>query len=354
MLLIQSGCGFKDIDKRIFVLSIGVDHTDNEETPYRVILKLAVPSGSVKQSGTEYTYLTKESESLSTAIRHLKTQTDKELDFGHAKVIVFGEGILHHELKEIMDFFIRRRDIQMVSYVGIGKPSAEKVLKAEPESEMAGSHALFNFFDQNGVESQLIVTSYLFDFRRRVFGNGIDPIMPVLSTNEEKKRIDINKALIVNDENKTVELNQKQTAVYNLMSNNFERYDVRVKNDDQNFTVAIDTSEVNFQIQVDSKQQPIIKMDVEAVGIIQESDRETDFRKLQDYSEAASKTIKKDLTEVLKMFQKEGVDPLGFGLRYKSTRLNNNKRNEEWQELYPKATFEVNVNALIKSTGVIE
>ncbi|MGM0903882.1 MAG: hypothetical protein ACQEXB_22620 [Bacillota bacterium] len=57
VLLFQSGCGFKDIDKRIFVLSIGVDHTDNEERPYRVILKLAVPSGSIKQSGTEYTYL---------------------------------------------------------------------------------------------------------------------------------------------------------------------------------------------------------------------------------------------------------------------------------------------------------
>jgi spore germination protein KC len=354
VLLFQSGCGFKDIDKRIFVLSIGVDHTKSEEKPFRVVLKLAVPSGSIKQSGTEYTYLTQESESISTAIRSLKSQTDKELDFGHAKVIVFGEEVLHHELEEIIDFFLRRRDIQMISWVGVGQPSAEYVLKAEPESEMAGSHALFNFFDQNGVESSLIVTSYLFDFRRRVVETGIDPILPVLTTSEDKKRIDVSRAIVVNGNKKPVELNEKQATIYNLMGNYANRYDVRVKNDDLNFTVAIDTSKVTFDINTESKQKPIIKMDIEMVGIIQEADVDTDSSKLQTYSEVTSKNVKKDVLEVLSMFQEEGLDPLGFGLRYKATRLNNNKRYEEWKELYPKVTFEVNAKVSLKSTGVIE
>lgn len=354
LLLFQSGCGFKDIDKRIFVLSIGVDHSENEEKPYRVILKLAVPSGSIKQSGTEYTYLVEESESLSTAIRDLKTQTDKEIDFGHAKVIIFGEETLHHELEEVMDFFVRRRDIQKVAWVGIGQPSAENVLKAEPESEMAGSHALFNLFDQNGVESPLIVTTYLFDLRRRVLENGIDPILPVLSSNEEKKRIDVNSALVVNGKNKRVQLNPKQTIIYNLLGNNSERFDVRVKNDDLNFTAAIDTAKASYQLNSEFKQKPIIKMEIEMVGIIQEADVDTDSGKLQTYSEATSKKVENDVLEVLKKFQSEGVDPLGFGLRYKATRLHNNKRFAEWKELYPEVTFEVNAKASLKSTGVIE
>jgi spore germination protein KC len=354
VLLFQSGCGFKDIDKRIFVLSIGVDHTKSEEKPFRVVLKLAVPSGSIKQAGTEYTYLTEESESISTAIRSLKSQTDKELDFGHAKVIVFGEEVLHHELEEIIDFFLRRRDIQMIAWVGVGQPSAEYVLKAEPESEMAGSHALFNFFDQNGVESSLIVTSYLFDFRRRVVETGIDPILPVLTTSEDKKRIDVSRAIVVNGDKKPVELNEKQATIYNLMGNYADRYDVRVKNDDLNFTVAIDTSKVTFDINTESKQKPMIKMDIDMVGIIQEADVDTDSSKLQSYSKATSKTVKKDVMEVLSMFQEEGLDPLGFGLRYKATRLHNNKRYEEWKELYPKVTFEVNAKVSLKSTGVIE
>jgi len=353
-LLIQSGCGFKDIDKRIFVLSIGVDHTDNKEKPYRVILKLSVPSGSLKESGAEYTYLIKESESISTAIRLLKTETDKELDFGHAKVILFGEEILHHDYREIMDFFLRRRDIQTVSWVGVGKPSAEEVLTAEPNSEMAGAHALFNYFDQNGVESQLIVTTYLFDFRRRVLEKGIDPILPILMAKENNKRIDLNKSIVVNDKNEVFTLNEKQTAIYNLLTNNIERLDIRVHNEDVNFTVAIDTANVGYQLITEQKKKPIIEMDVEMIGIIQEADMITNPEKLRAYSNATSKTVKKDVLETLTQFQKNGMDPIGFGVRYKATRLPNNKRNQEWQSLYPEVEFKINVNATLKSTGVIE
>jgi len=90
------------------------------------------------------------------------------------------------------------------------------------------------------------------------------------------------------------------------------------------------------------------------VGIIQEADVDTDSSKLQRYSEATSKKVKKDVLEVLTKLQEEGVDPLGFGVRYKATRLPNKKRNVEWDELYPKVAFEVNANASLKSTGVIE
>jgi spore germination protein KC len=183
---------------------------------------------------------------------------------------------------------------------------------------------------------------------------GIDPILPVLFTNEEKKRIDVNRSIVVNGHKKRVELNPKQTTIYNLLGNYAERFDVRVKNDDLNFTVAIDTSKVTFDINTESKQKPVIKMDIEMVGIIQEADVDTDSSKLQRYSEATSKNIKKDVLEVLTKLQEEGVDPLGFGVRYKATRLPNSNRNAEWEELYPKVTFEVNAKASLKSTGVIE
>ena len=64
---------------------------------------------------------------------------DKELDFGHTKMLVFDKKILEKDMKESLDFFIRRRDFQMVSWVAVGKPSAEKVVKVEPDSEMSGS-----------------------------------------------------------------------------------------------------------------------------------------------------------------------------------------------------------------------
>ena len=65
--LVLTSCGFKDIDKRIFVQAIGIDHSGNDEKPYRVTLKLAVPSGSLKESGKKYAYLTREDSTLTGA-----------------------------------------------------------------------------------------------------------------------------------------------------------------------------------------------------------------------------------------------------------------------------------------------
>ncbi|MFC6603959.1 hypothetical protein ACFQDF_24540 [Ectobacillus funiculus] len=37
-VILSAGCGFKDIDKRIFIVAIGLDYTKNDTKPYRVIL----------------------------------------------------------------------------------------------------------------------------------------------------------------------------------------------------------------------------------------------------------------------------------------------------------------------------
>jgi len=351
-LILQTGCGFKDIDKRIFVLSIGVDHTDNEEKPYKVILKLAVPSGSLKQSGTEYTYLTMESESLASAIRLLKTHVDKEIDFGHAKVIVFGEELLHHNLKEVMDFFMRRRDIQNVSWVGVGMPNAESVLKAEPTSEMAGSHALFNFFDQNGVESSYIVTTFLFDLRRRMLETGIDPILPVLDTSDDKKKIMVNSSFLLSNNKDPLKINPQETKLYNVMANNVQKLDLIVKKDDLLYTVSIDSAKTKYKIITEPK--PVLKMDVSMEGIIEESNQGMDPEKLETYSQYASEEAKKEVTALLTKLQENEADPIGFGVRYKATRLHTKNTNEEWKKLYPEMTFDVNVKVSIMSTGIIE
>ena len=48
--LLSTSCGFKDIDKRIFIIGVGVDKSDSEENPYRITLKMAAPSGNMKNS----------------------------------------------------------------------------------------------------------------------------------------------------------------------------------------------------------------------------------------------------------------------------------------------------------------
>lgn len=353
--LFLSSCGFKDIDKRIFVQAIGIDHSDNEKEPYKVILKLAVPSGSLKESGTKYAYISKEGSSLSEAIRFLKSHTDKELDFGHAKVIVLGDSILEHNLHDVLDFFFRRRDIQMISWVAVGKPSAEKVLKVHPETEMSGTFALSNFFSDNGVESPYIVSSFLFDARRKIVESGLDPILPIIQTKGNKHKLMVNQSVVFSGvkNTKTLQLSAVQTKYYNLLANNIEKMDIKVGKGQKEFTFSVDNAKVKYKI-ITSGKKPVLKMDILVGGIIEESKFDMSPKDLNKYSRRAAKHTKKEALKLLTLFQDKDVDPLGFGLRYKATRLSNGKRIEEWKNLYPDLTFDVSVDAKIMSTGTIE
>ncbi len=353
-IILQSGCGFKDIDKRIFVLSIGVDHSDNEEKPYKITLKLAVPSGSIKETGTKYTYLTKESDSIASAVRLLKSHVDKEIDFGHAKVIVFGEEILNHEMDEVIDFFVRRRDIQMMSWVAVGNPTAESVLKAEPSSEKSGSHALFNYFDQDGVESVYIVSTYLFDLQRRLSEKGYDPILPVLNSSENKKKIVVNSSSLLANKKEPLNLSPEETKLYNVMANNVEKLNQTVKKDDLLFTVSIDASKANYKIITTQKHKPILKMNVTMKGVIEEANQPMNPQKLTTYNKYVSKDLEKQLTELLTKLQENEADPIGFGLRYQASKLHTKNTFEEWRELYPELSFDVHVKVSIMSTGIVE
>ncbi|MBS4210242.1 Ger(x)C family spore germination protein [Bacillus sp. FJAT-50079] len=351
---LQTGCAFKDIDKRLFVMAIGIDYTENEQNPYQITLKLALPSGQIREAAkAKYTYLTKESDTLAGAIRIIKTHVDKEIDFGHTRVIVFGEEVLKRDLKDVMDFFLRRSDIQVISWVAVGKPTAEKVLRTEPPSEMAASNALFNFFAQNGVESSYIVTTYLFDFRRRVLENGIDLILPILQVNG-KSTISINKSLILKEENKVLELTSAQTKRYNVLANRGEEFDLEVKKKGLTFLMKVDKVKTNYKILTPANERPILKMNVKIFGIIEESNQPLSPEKLDEYSKIAGERAKKNLQELLLLFQENNVDPLGFGLRYKATRIHNTDTFAEWQRIYPNIKFDLSIEATIKSTGTIK
>lgn len=356
-VMLTVGCGFKDIDKRIFVMSLGVDKAEDPEKNYRVTLKLAVPTGSLKEAsgGNMYTYVTQESTKMADAIRRLKTQVDKEFDFGHLKSIVIGEQLLQEDLGEVMDMIGRRRDFQRIAWVAVGSPTAEKVIKTEPKSEMAASVALFNFFDDIGVESPYIVSTHFFDLRRKGMEKGIDAAVPVIKVDEKGSRLTVDHAVILHKKKEDVELSSQQTKLYNLLRNNLKKMELLVKKEDYEFMISIDSLHTKYKIITDEGKSPVVKLNIDLTGILEETDRYTNSKELDGLGKVASQYLEKRIEDFLVFSKENHIDPIGFGLRYKATRLHQEDLIKNWeQELYPKLRFDVNVRVGIKSTGVIE
>ncbi|MEK4028166.1 Ger(x)C family spore germination protein [Pseudobacillus sp. FSL P4-0506] len=354
-LAILSGCGFKDIDKRGFVVAVGVDGTKDKKKPYRITLKLVVPTGAFKQAPKPtYDYLSIESATLAEGVRMLKTHTDKELDFSHAKVILLGKNILEHDARQTFDIFLRRRDFQGIAWVAVGDPSAEKVLKTNPTTDVPGSNALFNIFSDEGTESVYIVTTYVYDFARRLFETGLDPILPIIRATDKGQEYRTNETIVFKEGRKKVKLTPEKTKYYNLISGREERADIVVKKKGVHITIAAGKVQAKYKILTPANQAPVLKMTVDIDGIIEESQHPVPPEKLSLYSKYASEAVKRRALHLLEFLQENEVDPLGFGLRYKATRLHNRDLEAEWQRIYPRLKFDVEAKVTIKSTGVIK
>ncbi|WP_336822197.1 Ger(x)C family spore germination protein [Sporosarcina sp. USHLN248] len=354
-LLLLTGCAFKDIDKRMFVVGIGIDPSEKIENGFKVTLKLAKPVGNVKEA-TEptYVYLSHDSESVAEAIRSMETHIDKVVDFAHNRIIMINKDLLSKDLDTFMDFFTRRGDIQLISYVAVAESTAEEIITFEPVAETPASIALSNYFDNTGTESPYVITTFLFEFRREVLGKGKDTILPIVEIDENGTEFVIHKSIILKRNTQPVELNSVETKYFNSLMNKARGFSYKIKEDGLILILNIDTVKMKYNIILDEGVPPRIDMTITKFGVIGESNKRLSLKHLKKYDEISAIEMKKKVMELLTKLQENDVDPFGFGLRYRATRLSYEGMIEEWDRIYPEIEFNVTLKVDLKSTGAIE
>lgn len=348
-----SGCEFKDIDRRFFVTSIGVDKSKKPDHKFRVSLKVAIPKGQLKMGEEDFLVLAEDSDSITDAVQLMKARVDKEFDFGHTKVLVFGKSLVEDDFRDAIDWMVRQRFIQKIAWVMAGKPSAEHVLRAKQKSERLPSNALILAYGGTGVASQYIVSQYLFEFYRNTKERGKNGIMPVVEPMETYFRID--NALVCDDSKAMLTLTPEETKLYNVLSHDIEKSDFRVNVLNNTFMVHADSVKVHPHIQ--SSEVPTVVYELSFEGIVEERKRRVviDEQVLNAVKHGMEQQMKKDVTELLLKLQKKKLDPLGLGLQYRASHWEDHmKEINDWKTLYPKAKFQVEVSCNLRASGAID
>ncbi len=354
-LLLQTGCAFKDIDKRIFVLGVGIDPSEKVEDGLRVTLKLAKPAGDVKQEAAQsFSYLSHDSDSVAQAFYDMETHVDKKLDLGHNRSIILNKELLSTDLDEPMDFFTRRGGTQLIGYVAVAEKTAEETVTFAPDTEPPATIALYNFFDDTGTESPYVVTTFLFEFRRQALSNGKNTVLPIIDFNEEQGHFIVNKSIVLKWGEEPVELTSSQTKHFNSLMNKASGFNYNIQEDDLHLVLSIDEVKMKYKIITDEGQTPRIDMQITKTGVVSESNKRLKSSHLQKYGEIAATDIEKKVMELLTMLQENDVDPFGFGLRYRATRLSRKDIMEDWKRIYPEIEFNVQVKVNLKGTGIVE
>lgn len=348
-----SGCSFKDIDKRIFVMAIGIDKSDEENKPFRVSLKLALPAPKTEPGGNHTQIVSVNAESIPSAIRLIIAKVPKQLDFSHSSISIVGQSLAFQSIQEPLDFLTRRTDIPNLGVIAMGSPNAEAVLRMNLKSEKTPGSDLTLSFSEKGTRSPLTIDEYLFDFYRRTTEKGMDPFLPVIEPEKDTHNI-IKVAVLDKQRVKTIIVDTVESRIFNELLNQYPYFDINTKLDEQPFVLSIQNLKRKFVIDTSDKDVPVIRVDVSMSGVVEQSVvgvYEDDWNKL---SQSAEQDEIMKHTNLLKKLQKNDVDPLGFGLLYRATRHGGEKDWEEWQAIYPKAKFDVQVKIDIQGTGALK
>ncbi len=108
-----------------------------------------------------------------------------------------------------------------------------------------------------------------------------------------------------------------------------------------------------YKIYTPKGKPPYIKVKTSLEGTLEETTRKVPNAKLWEYEKIAEKSINRDIEALLKKIQKAELDPIGFGLRYRSRHFNKDDW-EEWKRIYPHIKFKVQSKVQIEDTGLIE
>lgn len=355
-----TSCGYKDIDKRFFVVSIGIDKNENKNEneskkdipKYNVQLKLAIPQADIKAGQEGVILVEEQANSITEAVNRVKAKVDKKLDFSHAKVIMLGEPVVREgEMNNLIDWFIRRRDIQKIAWVAIGRPDAKTILDLKPKSERLPSNALFLSFGQSGTESSYIISEYLFSFRKRLTERGLDPILPIIEV-KEPALFAINKSAVFNKQRMVEELTPEETKLFNIITNKVKEAEIGTKQDkDGGLFIMIDQAKTKYKIETASgSTQPKVKVIIKLEGTIEETPEEITKADLNKYLEKVEEQFKQQTIKLLTKLQKKEIDPLGLGLMYRGTH-SYQKDWQEWEEIHPRLEFEPVVNVTVEGGG---
>jgi len=345
------GCGFKDIDKRFFVVALGIDASDNEKKPYRLSLLLAVPSPKIEPGASKTQIETIDTETIAEGVRMLKSYVDKELDFGHCKVFIIGEQIARENYQGLLQWMLRRRDIQSVADIAIGKPDAETNLKVKPVSERYPGNTLFLSFGADGTESSYTYVESLSDFARRSVEEGLDPLMPVIQK-DGKQSFVINRTALLDKKRVKLILSPAESQLYNQLAEDFTKSSMHGMFQGLDLVVAITDMYSKFRINKQNGQDTIT-LDVKIKVVFEEAPKGIYEDQWKPIEQDLNREYAKSCIALLKKIQRANVDPIGFGLRYRATHPGKDAW-KEWQSIYPDIKFVVNANIKIEGTGIIK
>lgn len=371
--IILTGCwDLKDINRRVMVVALGLDlaeRTETENYEYISMVKLtaqvAIPeklSGGAGQpltTGAEAVWnVSAIDRNVSMCYVNLQQRLQNELFLGHTRVLVISEDLAREGLSRYMNFFRNNPEFRRLSYLLISENKAEDLLNTFPKTANLQAIYLMNLIEDE-IQRQTMPDLPFIEIAIRDVTSGVDPIAVLISSDKETGIIKYSGLAVFRGDRMVGKLDVEETWSYlQLAEGKLSGLEVvrDVESEIGRLSIVFKDLKRKMRPVLTEKGNFKFECKLSFEGIIFSQEVPAVYTKeiyLDQLENRVSTEVKREIETVFyKVQQKYNADIFGFGELVKAYMPEEWKRIEDWHEEFKKVELELDVETIIRRSGM--
>ncbi|MET3683555.1 spore germination protein [Alkalibacillus flavidus] len=290
---------------------------------------------------------------------------------GKLQTILFGPSIAEQGIFPYLDTIERNAAISDMLYVTMSETPAQDILSASNYEEAPNVGVYLNRLIETAVQNEEIVSSTFHEYMRSYFNIGREPLIPVLSV--ENNKVAVDKIGAMQGDVHVGSFSLDEVFYVRLLRDKynsgridlefdlepFEPYIQEYHRDNRgdNMYVVIDKLESNTSIQLRDPEKLTYDVTVKLNGRIIEKSHRMNLDQpepLKQLEKAIIQKMENELIEVVSKSKQLGSDVFGFGVKYNNKTRGEELTRDKWQDLYPNIDVNYDISIDIKRFGIVQ
>jgi spore germination protein KC len=338
VILTLTGCwDNKDINHRVLPVALGIAKVEKE---YKVVLNIPEPEGGKIKSKIVFA----QDETIAKAVDTISRDMESSVDLLHVKLILIEREAAEDGVKDIMEGFMRSRDVSPKAMVAICDEDIHEFFLKIKDSVGPGGATTYNFFEKNAGWNPDIALTRVWEVYRGINSSTRDIAIPMIRSGNSTPLEHVGSAII--KKGKMVDqITTNETLLYNIFKGESSHGEIEVMD---HATVMIVSNTIKHQSQF-SKQRPIMKSWINIKVVI-----------LETKGNPSAGVIRKELDQLLTerfshLFAKlrdSKADVLGFGQFFRAHIPKKELKNWD-NDYYPNMKMDIEFNIDIQNEGYL-
>ena len=301
----------------------------------------------------------------------LEQQTSHDITSGQLRTILFDKDMTEMlGIASFLDTMQRDTSIGALIFLAITNNAEDTINNNNYEEFPDMGSYIYQLLDKHE-RKEMLIDSNLHDFFSSLYDIGIDPTLPIIA-NKKGVAPYINSVALFKGDKMVGSISLKKTLfiklftkreaflgdiTFNIPVEVLEKKGVtlveKIKGDKFNITIR----PIKYRGKIEFSKEEAVNLNatisvstIELQPAVTFKNKES-IKKLEQILE---EELNKELGDILEVFRKLEIDPIGIGRKIKGIRKYSNTNEEDLREKYSRLKFKPNITIEIKRTGAVD